>query len=85
MCRSESHRNAEVPIAMSEIVLLLVGEDFPVILQLSDNGKPMASRFKTARNYLEWRQPKVELVETSVYNWYDQHDIPKAMKVPGTQ
>jgi len=67
---------------MSEIDLVLVGDDFPVILQSNDGGKSVVNRFKTARAYLEWRQPKV--VETSGYNWRNQHGILRAMKVSGT-
>ena len=43
----KSHRSAEVPISRSEIDLVFVGDDFPVILQSSDGGKPMIKRFKT--------------------------------------
>ena len=81
----KSHRSAEVPISRSEIDLVFVGDDFPVILQSSDGGKPMIKRFKTTPTYFEWRQPKVKLVKISMHNRCEQDSVPRAIEVFGTQ
>ena len=70
---------------MSEIDLVFVDDDFPMILRSSDSVKPMIKRFKTAPTYLEWRQPKVEAVEISVRNRCKQHSVPGVIKVFRTQ
>ena len=70
---------------MSEIDPVFVGDDFPMILQSSDSGKPIIKRFKTAPTCLEWRQPKVEAVEISVRNRCKQHSAPGGIKVFRTQ
>jgi len=81
----KSHRSAEGLTPMSEIDLVLVGDDASAILQSSDSGKPMVQRFRTTSVYLGWRQPKVGPIEPFLYNQCEQHDVPRAIKILRTQ
>ena len=70
---------------MSEIDLVLVGDDASAILQSSGSGKPTVQRFITTYTYPKRRQPKVEPVESFVHDRCEQNDVPRAIKVLGTQ
>ena len=65
---------------MSEIDLVLINDDASTILQSSDSGKSTVQRFRMTYSYLEWRQPKVQPVESFVHNQCEQHDVTRAPK-----